>query len=189
MKKILVMSDSHLCGARVKQAIEEEIPDMLIHLGDSEEDPDIIQEWLEATVNSHYDRPLDGYIKSLYIKGNSDRFYKRKMTPGIVFELNGHTVLATHGHGFYVDYGLDDLLAVAKEKNCDIVMYGHTHEYFNEEIEGIRFLNPGSIAFPRKNDVPSYMIITFDDSGNYNVEKKIPWCNRKKNDLKNGLWG
>lgn len=175
VKKLLLLSDSHMKTIKVLQAINRTEPDMLIHLGDIEDDPDDIQDYLNKVVNKKKGKSLDEHVRSIYVKGNCDRFYKSKMTKAMVFDLNGHNVLVTHGHGFYVDDGLTDLLEVAKEHNCDIVMYGHTHKYQDEVIDGIRFLNPGSIAFPRNNEMPTYMVIEFDDSGDYKVTKKIFW--------------
>ena len=173
IQKLLIVSDSHMNTENILQAIKHEKPDMLIHLGDIEDDPDDIQDFLNKVVNEAKGRPADEYVRSVYIKGNCDRLFKDKMIGALLFDINDLKVLATHGHGFYIDAGVDDLLAVAKEKSCDIVMYGHTHAYHDEVIDGVRFLNPGSIAFPRKGELPSYMVITFDDSGNYEVQKRI----------------
>lgn len=172
---VLVVSDSHGKSRKVLQAIKRTKPDMLIHLGDIEDNPDDIQDYLNKVVNEKNGRKLDEYVRSIYVKGNCDRFYKSKMTKAMVFDLNGHNVLVTHGHGFYVDDGLTDLLEVAKEHKCDMVMYGHTHHYQDAVIDGIRFLNPGSIAFPRRKEPPTYMVIEFDESGDYKVSKKIFW--------------
>ena len=30
-----------------------------------------------------------------------------------------------------------------------MAIFGHTHVPQNEEVDGIRYLNPGSVAFPR----------------------------------------
>ena len=172
-KKVLVISDSHSNTDIVKQAIEKEIPDMLIHLGDIEDDPDGIQDCLNHTVNSHNGQPLDEYVRSIYVKGNCDHLYKSKMTKGMVFDLYGNNTLVTHGSGFYVDDSMDDLVSFAKENDLNLVMFGHTHAYMDEAIDGIRFLNPGSCAFPRKGEDPSYMVLTFDDYGTYTVEKRV----------------
>lgn len=173
IKKILVVSDSHMATNKVLQAIDIEEPDMLIHLGDIEDDPDDIQDYLNKVVNKAKGRSTDEYVRSVYIKGNCDRFFKDKMIGALLFDINNLKVLATHGHGFYVDAGVDDLLAIAKEKSCDIVMYGHTHVYRDEVIDGVRFLNPGSIAFPRKGEPPTYMVMTFDENGDCEVVRKI----------------
>ena len=28
-------------------------------------------------------------------------------------------------------------------------LYGHTHRYFNEKIDGVWVINPGSVTYPR----------------------------------------
>ena len=40
IKKVLIVSDSHGKSKNVKEAIGKEKPDMLIHLGDIEDDPE-----------------------------------------------------------------------------------------------------------------------------------------------------
>ena len=42
----------------------------------------------------------------------------------------------------------------------DIMMYGHFHEGFIIEENGIIFANPGSISLPRGNSKHSYLIFT-----------------------------
>ena len=44
IQKILIVSDSHMNTENILQAIKHEKPDMLIHLGDIEDDPDYIQD-------------------------------------------------------------------------------------------------------------------------------------------------
>ena len=42
-----------------------------------------------------------------------------------------------------------------EEKNIDLVLHGHTHRYRNEDIEGIKYFNPGECAgsFKGKNSI------------------------------------
>ena len=51
----------------------------------------------------------------------------------------------THGHLYNVIFGMDRLYYLAKENNCNLVLYGHTHIQKMEEHDGIIFLNPGSV--------------------------------------------
>ena len=94
------------------------------------------------------------------------------------FRLKGHRFFCTHGHLYSVNYGIDTLVYAAEEKNCDIVLFGHTHRPFNEFVEGsfgrpkVHVLNPGSISLPRGGSPRSYMIMDLRDSGAYDVTLK-----------------
>ena len=41
--------------------------------------------------------------------------------------IGDYKVLVTHGHGYYVNSGVDSLREHALEYGYDVVMYGHTH--------------------------------------------------------------
>ena len=59
------------------------------------------------------------------------------------------TIYMTHGHLFNVNMGLTYLSLAAKEKNASLCFYGHTHKLAAEMVDGILYLNPGSISQPR----------------------------------------
>ena len=40
-----------------------------------------------------------------------------------------------------------------------VIIYGHFHIGFIEEVNGLIFANPGSISLPKQNSAHSYMII------------------------------
>ena len=52
VKKILIVSDSHGRSQNIKAAIDIERPDMLIHLGDIEDDPEVVRRWLDETMKT-----------------------------------------------------------------------------------------------------------------------------------------
>ena len=96
-----------------------------------------------------------------------------------MFDLNGHRFYCTHGHKQGVGYGLENLMYTALENDCDIALYGHTHVPFDDVFEGfgdagenVRIINPGSISLPRGGSKKSYVVMTFDDEGNYDIEHK-----------------
>ena len=49
-------------------------------------------------------------------------------------------------------YGVKTLLGVlaheAKEKGCDVALYGHTHRADICEMDGVTLINPGSLRYP-----------------------------------------
>ncbi len=73
-------------------------------------------------------------------------------------------ILYTHGHNYSVKYGISNLLKTAKENNCDIVLYGHTHISEILYDDGVYVVNPGSCSSPREGRA-SYAVIDITESG------------------------
>ena len=78
IKTVLIVSDSHGNDRNILVAIEQTFPDLLIHLGDIQSDPDCILEDLEKVYIRHHSNP-DSKPKAVFIKGNCDRLYREKM--------------------------------------------------------------------------------------------------------------
>ena len=70
-----------------------------------------------------------------------------------------------HGHTLDVHNGLDYLVATAKKNNCKIALYGHTHLYKTELIDGVFVMNPGSLDSPRNHNKPTFGIIDLSPDG------------------------
>lgn len=161
MSRILVVSDTHGNNKILADVIKKERPfDMLVHCGDAE--------CSEGSLRALADTPV--YV----CEGNNDYFYD--LSRRIVFDVAGHRVLLTHGHYDKVYYDLDTLNYRAKEAGADIVMFGHTHVPCVRNIDGIRFVNPGSLTYPRQTGrQPTYIIMDIDadniqiDLKNYSV--------------------
>ncbi len=68
----------------------------------------------------------------------------------ILVTLLGYRILLLHGHTAGVKEGTERLLARARAKNADIVLFGHTHTplevYLPEERRWL--FNPGSLGRP-----------------------------------------
>lgn len=150
---ILILSDSHGIHGNIYDVIEQvkrkqgDI-DMLIHCGDLCGDQEYISAYTQAPVHM--------------VSGNCDGFC------GIhgddVFELEGKKIFLTHGHGYFINWGLDGLKSRAIQLGADIVLYGHTHVPSVQEEEGVIFVNPGSVSFPRQSSrKPSYAVLEIDE--------------------------
>ena len=157
-KKILVVSDTHGRHGNLDIIIEKEEPfDMFLHMGDLEGDEDYIHAVLNCTTR--------------LVGGNNDYF--SGLPKEQEFYIGDKKVFMTHGHQYCIYRGLDGIKAAAKVKGADIVMFGHTHVPFLEEEDGIIFLNPGSVTYPRQTGrEPSYMIINVDDTGKMEFVQK-----------------
>lgn len=131
--KILVITDTHRQINRVLNVLSH-IPDItnVIHLGDLVRDAEDIQ---------------DNFPDKIYhkIQGNNDLFSFAK--PDMMLCLCGHNIFATHGHAYGVRGGVSLLAKRAADLGCDMALFGHTHNYTDETVCGVRCLNPSNKGY------------------------------------------
>ena len=60
-----------------------------------------------------------------FVKGNCDYYADNPVSD--VLEIGANRIFITHGHHYGVNFGIDRLCYAAKENQCNIAMYGHTH--------------------------------------------------------------
>ena len=53
--------------------------------------------------------------------------------------------ILTHGHLYGVKSDLTRVVYAARERNADLLLYGHTHIPVTDYEDGLYILNPGSI--------------------------------------------
>ena len=139
--KILAVSDNHGIMDPIKE-LPGRFPDVdfFLHLGDSRE-------------------PVRRYGPYAQVRGNNDYYdvpeYK-------ILAVGGHRIFLTHGTRlvYFGDYHL--LAHRARQHECDIALFGHTHIYCDEVVDGIRCLNPGSIWHNRDGSESSFMILELE---------------------------
>ena len=158
---ILVFSDSHGKRAKIEEAIERQIkkPDAIIFLGDG------LRDMTDVDV---------GDVPVIAVRGNCDtmNFFTAEAPDEQCVILGNKRIFLTHGHRFGVKSTLTPLINEAAKKEADIVLYGHTHEGFERELDcdneysiklknPLYIMNPGSIG-----SYPYYFgVITIDRSG------------------------
>lgn len=147
--KVLIVSDTHGRDEKLEEAVTQEAPfDMLIHCGDVEGREFYIEALAECPC--------------CIVAGNNDFFADLPREQEL--EIGGRRVLVTHGHYYGVSMDVYGVLEEAESRNCDVVMFGHTHRPVVMERSGILAVNPGSLAFPRQEGrKPSYAVL---DTGN-----------------------
>jgi putative phosphoesterase len=147
MSKILVVSDSHgltkELGA-LKERHREDV-DLMIHCGDSQLMAD--------------DKEMAGFVA---VRGNCD--FDSRYPLDRLEEIAGKKVYVTHGHKYSVKTTLMKLHYRAREVQADIVCFGHSHILGAEMIDGVLFLNPGSILLPRERREKTYVILDLLES-------------------------
>ena len=146
--KYLVVSDNH--GDRdvlvdIVSTWEKKV-DGMFHCGDSElKDSDVL------------------WNKLVVVAGNCD--YQPNFKKDVSLSIESDRVYMTHGHLFNVNMGLTQLSFAAKEQEATLCFYGHTHKLKAEMVDGILYLNPGSISQPRGmySHLKTYAIVESTD--------------------------
>ena len=93
----------------------------------------------------------------LCVRGNCDTEVDQMVLPFPILSdyalisADGVDIYATHGHKF----GKDNPPPL---KKGDILLCGHTHVAADEECDGFRYINPGSVSIPKENTGNGYIV-------------------------------
>ena len=99
---------------------------------------------------------------NLYVvRGNNDKDWAENLRTSLSFTIGGVK---------YVAWELGD---------TQVVIFGHSHKYFEKMIDGRLWLNPGSCGRSRFGGEVTMAVMTVDD-GKYQVEKIILAENSRK---------
>lgn len=131
MKKLVIISDTHGKTSGIeslRQILEEN--DYIVHLGDGAGEA--------RTLFSKYPE------KTYFCAGNCD-FAPHFPLEGEI-SIEGVKIFYCHGHKYGVKSGLGLLAREAKNRDCDVALYGHTHTALISEIDGVTLINPGSLS-------------------------------------------
>lgn len=126
------MSDSHGRTGNILDAVENEMPDYVFHLGDLGRDVDDL-------------RALDPMLPVCTVLGNCDGWYGDEEERE--FELCGIKFFLTHGHLYHVKKGLMGVIREGETLGANVVCFGHTHQPLAEQRpDGMWLINPGTIG-------------------------------------------
>ncbi len=126
----IIISDTHGNYPLAAEAIMKAgSVDRIFHLGDDADDAAMLEHILSKQVEK--------------IAGNCD--VPGKYPREIRVELENTCLLITHGDRYKVKSGLTELYRHAVSESASVVLYGHTHQAAVVEINGILFINPGSL--------------------------------------------
>lgn len=158
--KLMVASDIHGSAYYCKKlmvAFNKENPDKLLLLGDllyHGPRNDLPGEYAPKDVA----KMLNDIKTSLIcVRGNCDSEVDQMMVDFPILAeysqifLDNKVIFATHGHHF-CDTNLPPL------NQGDILLCGHTHIPTIKCIEGVTYINPGSVSIPKENSHHGYMI-------------------------------
>jgi putative phosphoesterase len=144
--RVLIVSDSHGLTdelAAIKKRHEHEV-DALIHCGDSE-----------------LPHGADELQDFLYVRGNCD--FDSAFPKERIEDISGVRFFITHGHLYNVKMTLMNLYYRAQEVGANVVCFGHSHLAGTEMIDGVLFINPGSICLPRMRKEKTYALLQIDN--------------------------
>jgi putative phosphoesterase len=119
---------------------------------------------------------LEKIAPVLAVCGNMDRAYNLDFPKSLTKIIEGVKIGVNHGE-VYPRGDTQQLYYIAKELGVKVLITGHTHQAFIEQIDDVLLLNPGSPTVPRLTD-PTVMLMTVE-KGEVDVElKKIgaPVC-------------
>ncbi|CAN5724389.1 metallophosphoesterase family protein [soil metagenome] len=96
----------------------------------------------------------------------------RTLLPEIRLDERGHRIRLVHGSPrrmneyLFADRDQRSLERIADGADCDILIFGHTHIPWDRDINGIRFVNAGSVGKPKDGDPrAAWLLVEVDDDG------------------------
>lgn len=143
--KLIIFSDSHRSLRGMRDAVELERPDYVLHLGDLEEDAKLLaQEYPTLAVTG--------------VPGNCDFNFVSPAVKQLTY--GGVSILMAHGHNWNVKRGYTAAIQAARACKAHVLLFGHTHvPCCTQEEDGLWVVNPGSIR-----DSGSYAVITITNA-------------------------
>jgi len=156
MKRVIVMSDSHGDVRGLSDAYElarkTGTVDVAVFLGDGADDfAQVRPEWEKRGTLCYS------------VAGNND--WHCYDPQDIVFRVGRVSFYACHGHTRYVKYGLERLWFAAREREAQVVLYGHTHRADIAIEYGMYLINPGAICERRSGSAAFAEILVEDNGG------------------------
>lgn len=145
MKKVVVLSDTHgLLRPQVLSYLDG--ADLILHAGDIN---------TQAIVDQ-----LETYGPLKVVRGNNDKDWAE--------QIPVHSQFTVEDVRFFMVHNKRD---VPRElPPVDVIVYGHSHKYAQEEKQGVLWLNPGSCG-PRRFHQDITMVIMAVDGKKIEVQK------------------
>lgn len=104
------------------------------------------------------------------IKGNND--VGNDYPESLIVTIGEFRILILHGHQLAYGNRINSLAQKAKDMDCQIACFGHTHVYQVEKLKGVLCINPGSLFYNRDGSAPSYAVVDVID-GEITVRRRL----------------
>jgi putative phosphoesterase len=137
--KIAVISDTH---SLLREEIIKEIKkcEIILHAGD--------------IASKETMKKLEALGTTYFVRGNGDKGSWAESIPE-------HLEIDIYGVRIYIIHNRKQIKDDVSEK--DIVIYGHSHKYMEEQQNGVCYFNPGSCGPRRFHQEITMAILTIDD--------------------------
>ena len=143
--RLAILSDTH--GLLRPEVVEYlKTADAILHAGDINRQ-DIVDQ-------------LRQYAPLYIVRGNNDKEWAEEIPHRLTVTLDGVS--------FYMVHNKKEI--PADLSGIDAVVFGHSHKYFQEEQDGLLWLNPGSCG-PRRFHQEITMMMAEAENGTLRVEK------------------
>lgn len=148
--RILVLSDTHRAVTTAGKIVEfhSDIKHVFF-LGDVVSD-------IEAVRNKYPDRIYH------IVSGNCD--FANPYPSAATEVIENTRIFYCHGHRQNVKYGLEKIKSTARDNNCTLALFGHTHCSLTAYDDGLYLVNPGSVSLSRDGR-NSYAVIDVTKNG------------------------
>lgn len=100
---------------------------------------------------------------------DGNKAFLRGFVSEIRFEAEGKRILLVHGSPrkmneyLFEDRPASSFQRLAASSNADSIVFGHTHRPYVKEVDGVRFVNAGSVGKPKDDDRRAcYVLLTPD---------------------------
>ena len=153
-EKIGIISDTH---GLLRPEVLEILKDCkyILHAGDVNKDE--ILDVLRSMGNLYV------------VRGNNDKDWAENLRTSLSFTIAGVKFFMVHNKKD-VAWELGDTQVVMHD--TDVVIYGHSHKYAEQMVDGVLWLNPGSCGRSRFGGEVTMAVMTVED-GQYQIEKII----------------
>ena len=142
--RIAILSDTH--GLLRPEVVEYlKTADVILHGGDINKQS-IVDE-------------LRQYAPLYIVRGNNDKEWAQDIPHDLTLTLDGMTFVMVHNKK-----------EVPALTGADVVVFGHSHKYLQEEKDGVLWLNPGSCG-PRRFHQEITMMMAELTGGSLRVDK------------------
>src|SRR3954470_8995887 len=97
--------------------------------------------------------------------------FLRGLLPELRLTIDGRRVLLVHGSPrkmneyLFEDRPLSSFQRLAASSDADVIVFGHTHQPYHKEVNGVLFINAGSVGKPKDGDWRAgYAIVEMGES-------------------------
>ncbi len=112
-----------------------------------------------------------------------NKAYLRALLPEIRFETEGTRFRLVHGSPrrmneyLFEDRDPRSLARIARAAEADVLIFGHTHQPWVQEIENVLFINDGSVGKPKDGDPrAAWALLTVEPGQPVQVEiRRVPY--------------